>query len=709
MNSRIQSLLFYVLSLIIYIVILFYLNKYEREKAPVGRIKAIIEQIELGYRKRKMHSGLGEECTDDAVSNLHICLHIITGCGNVDHKPIATQLSTYIKNEIVSMDKNDLNSHGDISNITDLFNICVKLIDKEQIEKEVSNGKPNICTRIYSKNKSNEFFDNSYYIYMMESTEIPQSQKSDISFIVSSTNILEIHLGKGTDQLDNLHTNSFLKDAWYIVRRTFFAKPKNRQLEYTPELDLNFYIASSLYCEKNYKIKKYNFDMNGKRIKERTDVEVKEGEEGEGEIETAEQKELKSKRKYDDRFLNKSRIPVSIATWDFYTEFYYPYIRKFVEQLLNIYKINVYPQNLVNINLIKISEKAEKYIVMDKLKALQLDENARVIILDKVTKFTDEFDQVTIGNVLNKPTYKTPQNINLISIFPNEESVYFYNDVNESIETTVSFIEWGIININNYLTKIPKSEKKKSPLVNISSEAAVMSGLFISHLRGFLGLCSSFNDFPYHTLHSDSYKVSYEGAESKNVEMSVIYSIQSGESSLSYIYHIPMSSGITDYELLTIIREAYSYRIRETISNINKFLAISNMSMYVRIPKYTRKVIDTILNNIECSLSYMEGKECQHTDVNTMVHEQFKEVLLKKGINSKAVYFKIALVLSQTAYQDSLEILGDDQLSIYDILSKDFLLATILPLFFPFAVPVVVSLFKELPKNWSSRKKVKVE
>ncbi|CRG97112.1 conserved Plasmodium protein, unknown function [Plasmodium gallinaceum] len=694
MNSRFCSIIFYTISLIVYSLFIYFLNKYERQKIPTKKIKHIYQLIEDNYRKRQNINKLNNEIKEKYDSSFSINLYIVSACSKENSDIFGEKLISLIKEKINTHDKEEKKLYK-LFNENDLFYINLYLINKQMIENDETRKYSDICEKLYSKNKPHLFIGNYYYVYVNQDSE----KEENLSFTLSTTNIIEIHYKK-VQGIKNNNYEEYINESWNILKGSFFFKTNNRVLEYIPEVDLNFYLASSLYNEKNYKIEKYSYDK-GKNENKNIDININDNKQTNENINKIKDSNEDNEENgiNDDTYIKKNikklKIPVSIATWNFYDDFYYPYMRNFIERLLNIFQINIYPQIIGNINLYEISEKAEVYI---KEKQANIGNNTRLILLDKVTKFTDAFDNVSFDNILKKPSYEIPKNINLVAIFPNEEEIFFYNNLSEKIETSVSFIEWGIIYINNSFTRLKKFEKEENKIINVSKESHAISGMFVSHLRKFLGLCANFNDCIFNFFDSDKYQIKYLNTTSEENDSSITYSITTKNDLIfSFIYHIPIKNSISDYEILSLIREAYIYRINESLKNVKKFLSISNISIYMKVPSYTFNVFNNILNNIECSLSYMEGKTCKYLHISKSVEENFQHLLKgnKNNNYNKEIYLKVALILAQSAYQDSLQLLSDDKLNIYDILSKDFLLATMLPTVFPFVFPVIFALFKE--------------
>lgn len=692
-NSRIYSVTFYVFSLIGYVIVLYWMNKYERYKVPVGRIQNISKYILEDYHNR------GREIYDSKkneawYSNFTILVHIVSACGSGDSDLFGEKLNNFAKEQIrnAHVRKEEIKNREkkdawlESLHIKDLFTLNVNVIDRKSAKSKISEENKEICNKLFAKNKPKEFLDNRYYVFVNENGK---DEEKPLTFTISTSNVIEIYFNKVKDDADYAN---YVRECWFLISSVFWGEVKHRQLEFSPELDLNFYLASSLYSEKNYKIR---ISRNDSTVEENGDSDNKK-----------ENNEKKDEKKNVSQ--ERKKIPVAIATWDFYDDFYYPYMRRFIERMLHVFQININSEIIGNINLFKITQPAKNYLNEEQIKKFSLKDNARLLILDKVTKFTDVFDDVSFWPMLNKPTYKVPQNINLISIFPNEEDIYFYNSLAETVETTASFVEWGIIHINNLFTGIKKSSQQNKNIINVSNSVAhIISGLFVSHLRKFLGLPSTFDKFVYTVYDSEIYKIKFKSAISKDTENYMVFDVTNDSNfSFSFVHTIPLQDGITDYELLKLIRAAYSTRIVKIFENLNKFLNISNISIYIKVPKYAVDVIHHILNNVECSLSYMNGKECVHEDVKNEATKKFQKIL-QKGQYTKAVYFKIALILAQAAYQDSLQLLNDDRISIYEVLSKDFLLASLVPIGLPFVVPVVTSLIKEISNH--VKKKVKTE
>ncbi|CXJ29079.1 conserved Plasmodium protein, unknown function [Plasmodium berghei] len=699
MNSRSYCVFFYTISLFVYIFIIYSLNKYERHKLPIKRLEHISAYIQNVHKNGSYKKNIIENENSLHNSNLIIKIYIVCGCkGKISSNVLGSKLKEYMDKKIIS----DIKKKGDdrpnyFIKENDLFDIKLDLIDFDKIQNYEHSKYSSIC-----KNSDDNFIKNTYYIYIDENDE----KASESHFILSTSNIIEIlHKKIEINKEANIYYEKFVKEAWNVITNFIFLKSRSRLLNFVPEIDLNFYLASSLYNKENYK-KGENTEYSHKKNRNETEV-----------------------NKSDDISLNRDNN-TCIATWDFYTDFYYPYMQDFVEKLLNIFQINIYQQIISNINIYKISEKKNgKYIKDSEIN--KITNKTRLIILDKVTKFTNTFDDVIFSNILKRPTYEIPKNINLITIFPNEHDIYFYNHFENKIETAASFIEWGIIYINNSMISGLKRQQVKTnkQIVNVSSQANLISSIYISHLRKFLGLCSNFSDYIYNIFNPNEYDIKNLNTISEEDNNLIIYSIK-GKDDFDFLlyYNIPLKSRISDYETLGLMREAFTHYINETIKNMNKFISISNISIYIKIPNSSVYVFNNILNNLECSIYYMQGKRCEYiSDINETIIQKFHSYMKQDELENKftfidksedsnnknnnmnissnkmGVYYKIGITLARAAYQDSLQLLKDDSISIYEIMSKDFLLASILPILIPCIFPTIFSFFREFFKGINKR------
>ncbi|CAD2106003.1 conserved Plasmodium protein, unknown function [Plasmodium vinckei lentum] len=699
MNTRSYCVFFYTISLFVYIFIICSLNKYERHKLPVDKLEHVSDYIQNVHKNGSYKKDIIENENSLQNSNLIIGIYIVCGCkGKISSNVFGSKLKEYMNKKIISdiKKKEEDDRLNYFIKENDLFDIKLDLIDFDKIKNYENSKYSSIC-----KNNAGNFINNTYYIYIDENDE----KVNESHFILSTSNIIEIlHKKIEINKEANIYYEKFVKEAWNVIVNYIFLKSRSRLLNFVPEIDLNFYLASSLYNNENYK-KERNTEYSHKKNKKESEV-----------------------NKSDDISLNRDSN-IAIATWNFYTDFYYPHMQDFMEKLLNIFQINIYQQTISNINIYEISEKKNgKYIKDNEIN--KITNKTRLIILDKVTKFTNIFDDVVFSNILKRPTYEMPKNINLITIFPNGQDIYFYNNFENTIETAVSFIEWGIIYINNSMISDLKRHNKKSnkQIVNVSSQANFISSIYISHLRKFLGLCSNFSDYVYNIFNTNEYDIKNLNTISEENNNLLIYSIK-GKDDFDFLlyYNIPLKSRISDYETLGLMREAFTHYINETIKNMNKFISISNISIYIKIPKNSVYVFNNILNNLECSMYYMQGKKCEHiSDINEAVIQKFHAYMKQDELENKptsigkseynnnnknnissnkmGVYYKIALILARAAYQDSLQLLKDDSISIYDILSKDFLLASILPILIPCIFPTIFSFFRELFKGINKRK-----
>ncbi|VEV59391.1 conserved Plasmodium protein, unknown function [Plasmodium vinckei vinckei] len=705
MNTRSYCVFFYTISLFVYIFIIYSLNKYERHKLPVEKLEHVLGYIQNVHKNGSYKKDIIENENRLENSNLIINIYIVCGCkGKISSNAFGSKLKEYMDKKIISdIKKKEEDRLNYFIKENDLFDIKLDLIDFDKIKNYENSKYSSICKNKLltpQKNSATNFINNTYYIYIDENDE----KVSESHFILSTSNIIEIlHKKIEINKDANIYYEKFVKEAWNVIGNFIFLKSRSRLLNFVPEIDLNFYLASSLYNNENYK-KEQHTEYSHKKNRKESEM-----------------------NKSDDASLSRDNN-IGIATWDFYTDFYYPYMKDFIEKLLNIFQINIYQQTISNINIYEISEKKNgKYIKDNEIN--KITNKTRLIILDKVTKFTNIFDDVVFSNILKRPTYEIPKNINLITIFPNGQDIYFYNNFENTIETAVSFIEWGIIYINNSMINDLKRQKKKTnkQIVNVSSQANFISSVYISHLRNFLGLCSNFSDYVYNIFNANEYDIKNLNTISEEDNNLLIYSIK-GKDDFDFLlyYNIPLKSRISDYETLGLMREAFTHYINETIKNMNKFISISNISIYIKIPKNSVYVFNNILNNLECSIHYMQGKKCEHiSDINEAVIQKFHSYMKQDELenqptsigknensnnknnissNKMGVYYKIALTLARVAYQDSLQLLKDDSISIYEILSKDFLLASILPILIPCIFPTISSFFRELFKGTKKRK-----
>ncbi|CDU20984.1 conserved Plasmodium protein, unknown function [Plasmodium yoelii] len=718
MNSRSYCVFFYTILLFVYIFIIYYLNKYERHKLPVKRLDNVLGYIQNVHKNGSYKKNIIENENNLNNSNLIIEIYIVCGCkGKISSNVLGSKLKEYMDKKIILDIKKKEDDRLDyFIKENDLFDIKLDLINFDKIQNYEHGKYSNIC-----KNSDNNFIKNTYYIYIDENDE----KIRESHFILSTSNIIEmLHKKIEINKEANIYYEKFVKEAWNVIKNFIFFKSHNRLLNFVPEIDLNFYLASSLYSEENYK-QGENTEYGHKKGRNETEVNNNGDNEDDNEDDNGDNEDDKSGGNSDN---------ISIAALDFYADFYYPYMQDFVEKLLNIFQINIYQQTISNINIYKISEKKNgKYIKDSEIN--KINNKTRLIILDKVTKITNVFDDVIFSNILKRPTYEIPKNINLITIFPNEHDIYFYNNFENKIETAASFIEWGIIYINNSMVTDLKRQRDKinKKIVNVSSQANFISSIYISHLRKFLGLCSNFSDYVYNIFNPNKYDIKNLNTISEEDNNFIIYSIK-GKDDFDFdfdfllYYNIPLKSRISDYETLGLMREAFTHYINETIKNMNKFISISNISIYIKIPKSTVYIFNNILNNLECSIYYMQGKKCEYiSDINETIIQKFHSYMkhdelennsistdkngdsnnknnsMNISSNKMGIYYKIGLTLARAAYQDSLQLLKDDSISIYEIMSKDFLLASILPILIPCIFPTIFSFFRELFKGRNKR------
>ncbi|EUD64854.1 hypothetical protein C922_04698 [Plasmodium inui San Antonio 1] len=720
MNSRTPCVIFYAVSLVVCVVVIFCLNKYERQGVPLEKLRSTSSLVQEVYNatKREKAKGGKQDGSYEKVSHLGIKLFIVSSSGEGSSDSLGTKMKEYFSSQM-DLECKDKPAAESISDVQDLFYVKPIIIRGDEIRSDDTGMPANVClSSSPEKGALHNMLNNSYFICLSDNRE--EKDDTSVVFTLNRSNNLHVKFSRKEED-PTTHYHQLAEETWKVVKRVFFFKSKNRSLFFNPELDLNFYLASSLYNEGNYKIGKRNTAQGGR------DKVGDESRDPHGD-------DLNRDASYVEgtpsSASSPSFPPVNVATWDFYTEVYYPYLRNFIEQLLNVFQINVYKQTIANIDLFKISEKAKEV------------GRKRVIILDKVTRFTTLFDDVTFGDILKKPTYNIPKSINLMAVFPSGEEIFFYNPATGKEETTVSFAEWGVVHINNALQRggiaerkeeeekptkeptkeQPKKQKKEQPkkqkkkYSNVSEEAPLISGFFISHLRQYLGLAPNFSDYIYTIFDADKYDIKYLRSESTDEASSFLYSVRREDRLwFSFFYEIPVRSGIFPFELLALMREAYTCYVVETLRNVEKFVSISNVSIYFRVPMHAMHVFNDILDKVKCSLDLIRGSDgCRDFQFGRSVREILHphgggtsgDGHSGEGDNRRVAaarlrerYFRAAVVLAQSAYQDSLQLLSDDTFSIYDILSKDFLLASFLPVLIPYAIPVTFSLFRELFRN----------
>ncbi|GAB69302.1 hypothetical protein PCYB_147300 [Plasmodium cynomolgi strain B] len=714
MNSRTPCVILYAVSLVVCVVVIFSLNKYERQGVPLHKLSstsALVKEIynakgwekPKGWEKakgREEPKGERPNWSNERLSQLSIKLFIVSTSEEGRSDSLGTKMKEYFSSQI-EFECKDKPAAQSISDVQELFYVDPLLVSGDEMRSDDNREFANVCLSSSPENGTiHNMLNNRYIICLSENRE---EKDTNVAFTLKRSNTIHV---KFSQQGDNPTT--------YYQRSIFFS----------PELDLNFYLASSLYNEGNYKVGKYNTagrgrNKNGGESKGPQGGESKGPQGGEskdpqgGESKGPQGGESKDPQGDDP---NGYASYVNIATWDFYDQVYYPYLRNFTEQLMNVFQINIYTQIIGNIDLFKISEKTKE--VGDK----------RVIILDKVTKLTSIFDDVTFGDIIRRPTYHIPKSINLMAVFPSGEEIFFYNPATGKLETTVSFAEWGVLHINGALQRGEEQqqqkeaekktgERKKKKYVSVSEEAPLISGHFISHLRQYLGLGPKFSDYIYTIFDAEKYDIKYVRSESTDEGNSFLYSVRSEDKlQLYFLYEIPVRHGIFPFELLALMREAYVYYVVESLSNLGKFVSISNVSIYFRVPMHAVHVFNDILDKVKCSLELMRGADgCKNSHLGKFVRETFQSygggtsgdthegdnrrgeaARVEEAARLRETYFRAAIVLAQSAYQDSLQLLSDDTFSIYDILSKDFLLASVLPVLIPYAIPVTFSLFREL-------------
>lgn len=223
-------------------------------------------------------------------------------------------------------------------------------------------------------------------------------------------------------------------------------------------------------------------------------------------------------------------------------------------------------------------------------------------------------------------------------------------------------LKFCTIKSRNIFIKTNKCEQnfrekgKYNSLSNISNDYLIDSNNIKD--RSLLGLCSIFSDCIYNIFNSDTYNIKYIETISSEIDSYISYIIsEENNLSFSFFYHIPLKNSISNYELLALIRQAYTYHIMETIQNLYKFLSISKISIYMKVPYYTLTIFNNILNNIECSLIYMQGRICGINHIDKIVEEKFKKENDDKEKDGEELFFKAALMLAQSAYQDSLQVI----------------------------------------------------
>ncbi|KJP87598.1 hypothetical protein AK88_02766 [Plasmodium fragile] len=678
MNSRTPCVIVYAVSLVVCVLVIFSLNKYERQGVPLHKLSSTSAYVQDIYNAgiRENVKGGRQNWSHDKVSHLSIKLFIVLTSGGGNSDSLGRKMKEYFSNQI-EVEYKDKPVAQSISDIQELFCIHPLVISEEEMKSDDMRELASVClSDSPEKGATHNLLSNRYFLCLSEKQE---ENETSVVFRLKRNNTIHMKFSPQVGNSTTYHER-LAEEAWRVLKRVFFFKPKNRSLFFSPELDLNFYLASSLYNGQNYKMENYT-TRHGGRNKTGDDQNI-----------------------YASHMEGSSPSPVYIATWDFYTQVYYPYLRNFVEELLNVFQINVYTQMIANMDLFKISNKGKDV------------GGKRVVILNKVNKLSSMFDDVTLGDVLTKPTYHIPKSINLMAVFPCGDEIFFYNPATGKLETTVSFAEWGVVHVNNALQRGNIVEKrgggnKKNRYVNVGEEAPIISGFFISHLRQYLGLEANFSNYVYTIFDADTYYIKYVRSESTDEGNSLLYSITSEDKiRFDFIYESPARSGIFPFELLALMREAYIHYVVEALTNLNKFVSISNVSMYFRVPEYALHVFTDVVEKVKCSLDLMRGVDgCKISHVGKSLRDVLKSYggvtggSTQEGDNRREetarlrdTYFRAAVVLAQSAYQDSLQLLSDDTFSIYDILSKDFLLASVLPILIPYAIPVTLSLFREL-------------
>ncbi|CAA9991280.1 conserved Plasmodium protein, unknown function [Plasmodium knowlesi strain H] len=717
MNTRTPCVILYAVSLVVCVLVIFSLNKYERQGVPLHRLSstcALVQDIYNGKGREKPMTQR-QNWSNAKISHLLINLFIVSTGEDGSTDSLGEKMKEYFSSQI-EYEWKDKPVGRSISDVKELFYVQPLLVSGDEMRSDGMRDIANICLgNTPGESNIHNIVNNRYFICLSENRE-----EKDMGVVLTLKGNNTIHM-KFIREEENATTyyQRLAEETWNIVKRIFFFKSPNRSLFFNPELDLNFYLASSLYNEGNYKVRKYNIaegesNETANQSRERqsgglpndrptegrpTEGRPTEGRPTEGRPTEGRPAEGRPAEGRPTEEAPKSYAsPVNIATWDFYKEVYYPYLRNFIEQLLNLFQINVYTQTIANIDLFKISEKEKEM------------EGKRVIILDKVNKFTNLFDNVIFGDILRKPTYHIPKSINLMAIFPTREEFFFYNPPTGKLETTVSFAEWGVIHLNNALGR-KKVKREKEKIVNVSEEAPFICGFFISHLRQYLGLVANFSDYVFTIFDPDKYDIKYVRNESTDEGNSFLYSVHCKDNlQFNFSYDSPVKSGIFPFEILALMRQGYIYYVVEALNNLDKFVSISNVSIYFRVPVHALHVFNDILDKLKCSLDLMRGAEgCKIHQLGNTIRNSLQSYGGATSASSdegntrrveagllRETYFRAAVVLAQSAYQDSLQLLSDDTFSIYDILSKDFLLASILPILIPYAIPVTFSLFREL-------------
>ncbi|KMZ96565.1 conserved Plasmodium protein, unknown function [Plasmodium vivax] len=738
MNSRTPCVVLYAVSLVVCALVIFSLNRYERQGVPLHKLSstsALVQEVCNADGRGKPKGGR-QNRSIEKVSHLSLNLFIILTDGEGGTDSLGEILQEYFLSQI-EFEWRDKPVAQSLSDVKELFYVNPLLINKEQMRSDTSGELANACLGSPpEKGGVHDTLSNRYFICLSENRE---EKDTSVAFTLKRNNAIHVKFsqGGGGENHPNEHYHLLAEETWRVVKRVFFFKPANRSLFFSPELDLNFYLASSLYNEGNYKRGRHGKGGEGSRSggetkDPRSDAPKeggpngcgsneggpKEGGPKEGGPKEGGPNEAASNQSASNQSApNQSAPHPNVATWDFHNQVYYPYLRNFTEQLLNVFQINVHSQIIANVDLFKISEKVKEA------------GGKRVIILDRANKLTSVFDEVTFGDILSKPTYHIPKSINLMAVFPSGGEIHFYNPPTGRLETTVSFAEWGVVHVNNSLQRGDTSQKKqgekkerKKELTDVSEEAPLISGLFISHLRQLLGLVPNFSNYIYTIFDVEEYTVQYVRSESTDEGNSFLYSIRREDNLVfSFSYETPMRSGIFRFEILALMREAYIYYVVESLTNLGKFVSLTKVSIYFRVPPHALHVFNDTLEKVKCSLDLMRGADgCKISHLGRSVREVLQSYGGKDQAKSgggtsggthegggednrraeaallRETYFRAAIILAQSAYQDSLQLLSDDAFSIYDILSKDFLLASVLPVLIPYAIPVTFSLFREL-------------
>lgn len=181
MNSRTYCVIFYGISLLVYVIIIFFLNRFEKQTIPYERIKDIIKIIKhannnIGIISNKIEDG---NIQIKHQNNFLINLNIVSGCANDNIDMFEEMLKSYIEEKIKLENDKIVSSFllEELNNVQDIFTVTINVINKDMIKKDTIGVYSNICNKLLSKNMMNDNINNNYYLYIIANEKKKKEKK----------------------------------------------------------------------------------------------------------------------------------------------------------------------------------------------------------------------------------------------------------------------------------------------------------------------------------------------------------------------------------------------------------------------------------------------------------------------------------------------------------------------------------------------------